>query len=157
MTVPTSAPVAIVMGSKSDRTTMVECKKYLNHFKVKFEEFILSAHRTPAETAKFAESAEERGVKVIIAAAGMAAHLPGVIAASTILPVLGVPMSNSELNGVDALYSIVQMPTGVPVATLAIGTAGAGNAGVLAVQILALQDSDLKNKLRKFKAEGCRI
>ncbi len=151
------ALVAIVMGSKSDKSAMAECSKILNFFQIEFDEFILSAHRTPKETVKLAENAEQNGYKILIAAAGMAAHLPGVLAASTTLPVIGVPMSNSTLNGIDALYSIVQMPSGVPVATVAIGSAGAANAAVLAAQILALEDHEMKKKLVKFKAQGCRI
>jgi 5-(carboxyamino)imidazole ribonucleotide mutase len=129
----------------------------LEYFNINAHEFILSAHRTPKETAEFAENAENNGYKVIIAIAGMAAHLPGVIAASTTLPVIGVPMGGSALNGVDALYSIVQMPKGVPVAAVAIGTAGAANAGILAAEILGLQDQDVKAKLRAFKAQGCTL
>lgn len=152
-----SAQVAIVVGSTSDKPLMAECKRYLEHFGVGHDEFVLSAHRTPKETAAFAERAEEKGYQVIIAAAGMAAHLPGVIAAHTRLPVLGVPLAASELNGVDALYSIVQMPSGVPVGALGIGKAGAINAAVLAVEILALKDPKLKEALRHFKEHGCRI
>ncbi len=149
--------VAIVMGSKSDRTAMVECKKLLDYFKVGYDEVILSAHRTPRETARFAETAEEKGYRVIIAAAGMAAHLPGVVAAYTSLPVIGVPMAGSHLNGLDALYAIVQMPSGVPVGTMALGAAGAANSAVFAVQILSLTDSELKQRLLQFKSQGCRI
>ncbi|RMF60058.1 MAG: AIR carboxylase family protein, partial [Calditrichaeota bacterium] len=111
----------------------------------------------PKETAEFAERARDQGYRVIIAIAGMAAHLPGVIAASTTLPVIGVPMPNSSLNGVDALYSMVQMPAGVPVATVAIGAAGAANAAVLAAEILALSDAEVLDRLREFKESGCRI
>jgi 5-(carboxyamino)imidazole ribonucleotide mutase len=150
-------PIAIVIGSESDKPVMAECKRYLDHFGVAYDEFVLSAHRTPKETAAFAEQAEERGYQVIIAAAGMAAHLPGVIAAHTTLPVLGVPLAASDLKGVDALYAIVQMPSGVPVGTLGIGKAGAVNAAVLAVEILSLGDSRLKEALRHFKEHGCRI
>ncbi len=149
--------VAIVMGSKSDKATMVECKKLLQHFKIGFDEFILSAHRTPKETAEFAEGAESKGYRVVIAAAGMAAHLPGVIAAHTALPVIGVPMPGSHLNGVDALYSIVQMPSGVPVACMGIGTAGAANSAILAAQVLSLNDPELRERLVAFKRQGCRI
>lgn len=151
------ARVAIIMGSKSDQSAMENCKKYLNYFKIPFEEFILSAHRTPDKTAEFARTAEQNGYKVIIGAAGMAAHLAGTLAAHTTLPVIGVPMPGSHLSGMDALYSTVQMPTGVPVATVAIGTAGAANAAVLAAQILALCDSALQEKLHEFKKKGCRI
>lgn len=149
--------VAIVMGSNSDQAAMVACKKYLDYFEIPFSELILSAHRNPNETAEFAASAADNGYKILIGVAGMAAHLSGVLAAHTTLPVIGVPMSGSHLNGVDALYSTVQMPTGVPVATVAIGTAGASNAAVLAAQILALSDHSLRNKLQEFKKQGCRI
>lgn len=152
-----AAPIAIVMGSKSDEAALIECRKYLDHFGIASDDFILSAHRTPKETAAFAESAEEKGYKIIVAIAGMAAHLPGVIAASTTLPVIGVPMDGSALSGVDALYSIVQMPKGVPVAAVAIGKAGAGNAGVLAAEILALSDPAIKQKVHDFKAGGCKL
>lgn len=151
------AKVAILMGSKSDKASMEKCSRMLEYFDIPFEEFIMSAHRTPKETAEFAETAESKGYRVIIAAAGMAAHLAGVVAAHTTLPVIGVPLSGSALNGVDALYATVQMPAGVPVATVAIGAAGAANSAVLAAQILALSNPDLKAKLEAFKAQGCRI
>lgn len=153
----TQARVAILMGSKSDKPTMEKCNEMLDYFGISYDEFILSAHRNPAQTAEFAESAEGKGYKIIIAAAGMAAHLAGVIAGHTTLPVIGVPMPGSALNGVDALYATVQMPSGVPVATVAIGSAGAANSAVLAAQILALNSADLKAKLREFKERGCRI
>jgi len=149
--------VALVMGSKSDEAALVESKKYFHYFNIPFDKYILSAHRNPKETMKFSEAAEENGYEVIIAVAGMAAHLPGAIAALTVLPVIGVPMPGSHLSGVDALHSIVQMPKGVPVATMAIGTAGAANAAIFSVQILALKDSGLKEKLRVFKTAGCKI
>lgn len=149
--------VAIIMGSESDKSAAVECGKYLDYFTIPFKTFVLSAHRTPKETARLAENAEADGFKIIIAIAGMAAHLPGVIAAYTKLPVIGVPMPGSHLNGVDALYSIVQMPKGVPVATVAIGSAGAGNAAILSAQILALSEPRLKEKLAEFKERGCKI
>jgi 5-(carboxyamino)imidazole ribonucleotide mutase len=152
-----NTPVAIVMGSKSDKPALDACKKYLDYFGINSHEFILSAHRTPRETIEFAENAETNGYKIIVAIAGMAAHLPGVVAANTTLPVIGVPMDGSALNGLDALYSIVQMPKGVPVASVAIGTAGAANAGVLAAEILALSDEKLKAKLVNFKAQGSTI
>jgi 5-(carboxyamino)imidazole ribonucleotide mutase len=151
------AEVAILMGSKSDKSTMEKCNKMLDYFGIPFNEFILSAHRNPNQTAEFAENAEASGYKIIVAAAGMAAHLAGVVAGHSTLPVIGVPMSGSALNGVDALYATVQMPSGVPVATVAIGSAGAANAAVLAAQILALSNQDLKAKLRAFKEQGCRI
>ncbi len=157
MTQEARKPVAVVMGSKSDKSAASDCKKVFDYFNIQFDEFILSAHRNPKETMEFAENAERNGYKVIIAVAGMAAHLPGVIAANTILPVIGVPMPSPGLNGLDALYSMVQMPAGVPVATVAIGTAGAMNAAVLATQILALEKPQLKEKLKQFKQNGCRF
>lgn len=149
--------VAVVMGSKSDSDTMKNCTDVLDYFGISHEVFILSAHRTPDLTAKMARSAKENGFGVIIAAAGMAAHLPGVLAAYTTVPVIGVPLAASDLNGVDALYSIVQMPKGVPVAAMAIGTAGAVNAAILAAQILALQEPEIADKLVNFKAQECKI
>ncbi len=149
--------VAIIMGSKSDEEIMQNCEKYLQYFGVEYEKKILSAHRNPIETIEFARNAHLNGFKVIIAAAGMAAHLPGVIAANTTLPVIGVPLPSSELNGVDALYSIVQMPAGIPVATVAIGKPGAVNSAVLAVQILALEDEELKKKLEEFRRQGSKL
>ncbi len=151
------AKVAILVGSKSDLPSMAPCKKYLDYFGISYEEHVLSAHRNPHETASFAESARENGIQVIIAAAGMAAHLAGVIAAHTTLPVIGVPMPGSALNGVDALYATVQMPTGVPVATMAIGTAGAANAAVYCAEILSLQEEALQQKLAEFKKTGSRL
>lgn len=149
--------VAIIMGSKSDQPIMAECTRHLNYFGIESEALILSAHRTPDETARFAKDAREKGIKVIIAGAGMAAHLPGVIAAHTTLPVIGVPLSGSELSGVDALYSIVQMPSGVPVASMAIGKAGAINAAVFAAEILAVSNEDINNRLVEFKKMGCKL
>ena len=149
--------VAVFMGSTSDQAVMDECARHLKHFGIEYEEFIYSAHRTPDETATLAKNAEANGFKIIIAGAGMAAHLPGVIAAHTTLPVIGVPLSGSPLNGVDALYSIVQMPSGVPVATCAIGKAGAINAAVLAAQILGLQDESIKQKFIEFKNNGSKL
>lgn len=151
------ALVAVVLGSKSDKGALAECKKHFDFFKIQYDDYVLSAHRTPKDTVQFAENAEENGYKVIIAVAGMAAHLAGVIAAHTTLPVIGVPMPNSDLTGLDALYSMVQMPAGVPVATMAIGSAGAANAAILAAQILGLENSELKERIRKFKSQGCRI
>lgn len=145
--------VLIVMGSDSDLPVMREAAEVLSKFGVTYEVRISSAHRAPAKTAKLAGEAAGRGVKVIIAGAGMAAHLAGVIAADTILPVIGVPMPGGALNGVDALYSTVQMPAGIPVASMAIGKAGAKNAGIFAVQLLALSDSRLEQALREFRCE----
>jgi len=148
-----TTPVAVVMGSNSDMGVMQSCIDQLGDFGVKPVVRIISAHRTPQIAAEFAQNAAESGFKVIIAAAGMAAHLAGALAAKTTLPVIGVPLiSGSCLEGVDALLSTMQMPPGVPVATVAIGKAGAKNAAVLAVQILALTDENLREKLAKFKA-----
>lgn len=154
---PNNALVAVVMGSSSDQPVMSECTRYLEYFGIPFQGVVLSAHRNPEETAQFARQAQDRGIKVIIAGAGMAAHLAGVIAANTTLPVIGVPLAGSELHGVDALYSMVQMPSGVPVATMAIGKAGAINAAVLAAQILALDDPAIQQKLVAFKKQGCKL
>lgn len=137
------------MGSTSDLPVMEKAAQLLNDMQVPFEMNALSAHRTPQEVEEFARNAQGRGIKVIIAAAGMAAALPGVIAANTTLPVIGVPVKGSVLDGVDALYSIIQMPPGIPVATVAIN--GAMNAAILAVQMLALSDSALADKLAAYK------
>jgi len=150
MTDPT---VLILMGSDSDLPTMEETAKVLTEFGVPFEMRISSAHRCPERTAKLAGEAAGRGVQIIIAAAGMAAHLAGVVAAATTLPVIGVPMMGGGLNGVDALYSTVQMPGGIPVATMAIGKSGAKNAGIFAVQILSLGNPDLRSKLAEHRAQ----
>ena len=141
--------VSIIMGSTSDLPVMEKAAKLLDEMQVPFEINALSAHRTPAEVEAFAKGAAERGLKVIIAAAGMAAALPGVIAANTTLPVIGVPVKGSVLDGVDALYSIIQMPPGIPVATVAIN--GAMNAAILAVQILSLSDPELAAKFAAYK------
>ena len=147
-----TAPVAVVMGSDSDMEVMKGCIEQLDSFGIKPLVRIISAHRTPRIAAEFSENASETGVKVIIAAAGMAAHLAGAMAAKTTLPVIGVPLvSGSGLGGMDALLSTVQMPPGVPVATMALGRAGAANAAILAVQILALSDEQLRRKLADFK------
>lgn len=143
--------VLIVMGSESDLPVMEEAAKVLKEFGVSHEMRISSAHRAPKKTGLMAAEARDRGVRVIIAGAGMAAHLAGVVAAETTLPVIGVPMPGGALNGVDALYSTVQMPGGIPVATMAIGKAGAKNAGLFAVQILALADNELVGKLAVFR------
>ena len=139
--------IAICMGSQSDWATMKEAAAILDGFKADHEVKIISAHRTPSRLARFAETAHEQGFGVIIAGAGGAAHLPGMLAAHTHLPVLGVPIESAALKGMDSLLSIVQMPAGVPVGTLAIGVAGAKNAALLAVQILALSDPDLRQTL----------
>ena len=145
--------VGVIMGSKSDWETMRATSQTLDRFGVAHECRVMSAHRTPGLASEFARTAESRGLEVIIAAAGGAAHLAGVIAAHTILPVLGVPMKSDALNGLDSLLSTVQMPAGIPVATLAIGKAGATNAALLAVAILANSRPELKEKLRDFRAE----
>ena len=144
--------VGIIMGSTSDWPTMGEAAAVLTRFGVPFEAKVVSAHRTPDLLCSYAKSAAERGLKVIIAGAGGAAHLPGMTAAMTILPVLGVPVESKTLKGVDSLLSIVQMPAGIPVPTLAIGKAGATNAGLAAIAILALQDPHLATQLEAFRA-----
>jgi 5-(carboxyamino)imidazole ribonucleotide mutase len=148
--------VLIVMGSDSDLPVMEEGAKVLAEFGVPFEMRISSAHRSPERTAKLAAEAAGRGIRVIIAGAGMAAHLAGVIAAATCLPVIGVPMGGGALGGLDALYSTVQMPGGIPVATMAIGRAGARNAGIFAVQILALGDPPLMERVKAFRERMAR-
>jgi 5-(carboxyamino)imidazole ribonucleotide mutase len=145
--------VSVIMGSKSDWETMSHAVEMLRRFDVPHEAQIVSAHRTPDRMAKFAKEAEARGVEVIIAGAGGAAHLPGMTAAHTILPVLGVPVQSHALHGTDSLLSIVQMPAGVPVGTLAIGKAGATNAALLAISILANSRPELRERLRRFRAE----
>lgn len=145
-------PVAIVMGSKSDWDTMRHAADMLTQLGIACESKVVSAHRTPDLMADFAKKAAEHGIKIIIAGAGGAAHLPGMIAAHTRLPVLGVPVESKILRGVDSLLSIVQMPTGIPVATLAIGTAGAKNAALLAASILALSDDTVRAALEDFRA-----
>ena len=147
----TKPQVCIVMGSKSDLPTMEKACEMLKEFGVAYEVRVLSAHRTPNDTLKLSEEAKERGIKVFIAGAGGAAHLAGVIASSTTLPVIGVPIQTSALEGMDSLLSIVQMPGGIPVATTAIGNAGAKNAAILAVQMMALADEALAEKLVDFK------
>jgi 5-(carboxyamino)imidazole ribonucleotide mutase len=143
--------VLIVMGSESDLPVMQEGANVLAEFDIPYEVRISSAHRSPARTAALAEEAADRGIRVIIAGAGMAAHLAGVIASGTVLPVIGVPIGGGSLNGVDALYSTVQMPGGIPVATMAIGKAGAKNAGIFAVQILAVGDEKLTSALKAYR------
>ncbi len=149
---PPSTPlVAVIMGSTSDWDTMAHAVQELERFGVPYEKAVVSAHRTPVWMAEFAQGAEARGVQVIIAGAGGAAHLPGMVAAHTVLPVLGVPVQSAALQGLDSLLSIVQMPGGVPVGTMAIGKAGATNAGLLAVAILATTRPDLREKLHAFR------
>jgi 5-(carboxyamino)imidazole ribonucleotide mutase len=145
--------VAVIMGSKSDWETMRHADEVLTQFGVPHECSVVSAHRTPAWMAEFANGAEGRGLEVIIAGAGGAAHLPGMVAAQTLVPVLGVPVKSKTLNGIDSLLSIAQMPGGIPVGTLAIGEAGARNAALLAVAILANTRPELRERLRNFRAK----
>ncbi|MGO9232465.1 MAG: 5-(carboxyamino)imidazole ribonucleotide mutase [Bryobacteraceae bacterium] len=145
--------VAVIMGSKSDWEAMRQADAVLTQFEIPHECRVLSAHRTPAQTAEYVGQAESRGIEVVIAAAGGAAHLAGVCAAHTVLPVLGVPMESASLKGLDSLLSTVQMPAGIPVGTLAIGPAGARNAALLAIAILAVSRPPLREKLRRFRAE----
>lgn len=145
--------VAVVMGSSSDWETMTHAVDVLDRFEVPYERHIVSAHRTPAWMAEFATGAEARGIEVIIAGAGGAAHLPGMVAAHSIVPVLGVPVESAALKGLDSLLSIAQMPGGVPVGTLAIGKPGAINAGLLAVSILSNSRPELRARLRAFRNE----
>jgi 5-(carboxyamino)imidazole ribonucleotide mutase len=148
-----SALVGVIMGSKSDWDTMKAAADVLSRFGVPHECRVVSAHRTPAMMAEYASGAAARGLEVIIAGAGGAAHLPGMVAAHTVLPVIGVPVQSAALNGLDSLLSIVQMPKGVPVATVAIGAAGAANAGLLAVAILSTSRPDLRTKLQAYRDE----
>jgi 5-(carboxyamino)imidazole ribonucleotide mutase len=143
--------VSVIMGSKSDWDTMSEAAVILSEFGILHEAQVVSAHRTPAWMAEYASAAVGRGLEVIIAGAGGAAHLPGMVAAHTVLPVIGVPVQSAALNGLDSLLSIVQMPKGVPVATVAIGAAGAANAGLLAVAILATSRPELRAKLQAYR------
>jgi 5-(carboxyamino)imidazole ribonucleotide mutase len=145
--------VGVIMGSQSDWETMRRADEVLTQFNIPHEARIVSAHRTPQLMAEYATTAADRGLEVIIAGAGGAAHLPGMTAAHTVLPVIGVPVHSAALNGLDSLLSIVQMPKGVPVATVAIGPSGAANAGLLAVAILAISRPDLREKLQKYRAE----
>jgi len=145
--------VGVIMGSQSDWETMKQADEVLTQFGVAHECRVVSAHRTPALMAEYASTAVARGLEVIIAGAGGAAHLPGMVAAQTVLPVIGVPVQSKALNGLDSLLSIVQMPKGIPVATVAIGAAGAANAGLLAVSILATTRPDLRTKLEAYRAE----
>lgn len=142
--------IAIVMGSKTDAKVMLECKTLLERLEIPHESRVISAHRSPDETRDFAKSAQERGIEVIIAGAGAAAALPGCVAAHTLLPVIGVPLSTTSLGGLDALLAIAQMPGGVPVATMAVGEAGAKNAALLATRILAAKHSDIKLRLENY-------
>jgi 5-(carboxyamino)imidazole ribonucleotide mutase len=152
-TIGTNPLIGVIMGSKSDWETMQRTCEVLGALGVPFERHIVSAHRTPDWMAEYARTAAERGIEVIIAAAGGAAHLPGMVAAHTVLPVLGVPIKSSILNGIDSLLSIVQMPAGVPVGTLAIGNAGATNAGLLAASIIANKYPDLRTRLEAWRKQ----
>jgi phosphoribosylaminoimidazole carboxylase PurE protein len=145
--------VLIVMGSDSDLPIMQNAAKTLKEFKIPYDITIASAHRSPERTVKLTSEAEKRGIEIIIAGAGSAAHLAGVMAAHTILPVIGVPIDSSPLKGIDALFSTVQMPPGIPVATMAVGKAGAKNSAILAAQILSLQDAKLATSLRDYKKD----
>jgi 5-(carboxyamino)imidazole ribonucleotide mutase len=148
----TNPKVAILMGSRSDAEVMREAARILEDFGVPWEMRVLSAHRTPEATRRYVEAAEERGIEILIGGAGYAAHLAGALAAHSTLPVIGVPLDSSSLKGVDALYSTVQMPAGIPVAAMTIGRAGARNAGLFAVQILGLGDPDLARRLKEYRA-----
>jgi 5-(carboxyamino)imidazole ribonucleotide mutase len=148
--------VGVIMGSTSDWSTMKCTCDVLEELQIPYEKKVVSAHRTPDEMFQYAQTAEERGLKVIIAGAGGAAHLPGMVAAKTVIPVIGVPVKSSNLSGLDSLLSIVQMPGGVPVATVAIGTAGATNAGLLAAQILGIEDNKLRLQLKE-RRESIRL
>ena len=143
--------VGVIMGSNSDWEVMKHAAEMLKKFHVPYEAEVVSAHRTPDRMFEYAETASERGLKCIIAGAGGAAHLPGMIAAKTLLPVLGVPVTSRQLQGLDSLFSIIQMPKGIPVATFAIGEAGAANAGLFAVALLALEDARLAAQLAEFR------
>lgn len=156
MAAETNPLVGVIMGSKSDWDTLRHADEMLSRFDVPHECRIVSAHRTPAWLAEYAAQAEARGLEVIIAGAGGAAHLPGMVAAQTIVPVLGVPVQSQALSGLDSLLSIVQMPGGIPVGTLAIGKAGATNAALLAMAILANQRPELRERLRQFREEQTR-
>ena len=145
--------VGVVMGSQSDKGVMEGCTDLLKRLEIPHEVNVLSAHRTPEQTRAYAKEARDRGLQVIIAGAGLAAHLAGAVAAHTILPVIGVPIDSSPLNGLDSLLSTVQMPPGIPVATVALGKTGAKNAAILATQILALKDPDIAARLIAYRSE----
>jgi 5-(carboxyamino)imidazole ribonucleotide mutase len=151
--VKTQPMVGILMGSDSDLEVMREAEKRLDTFGISYETRILSAHRTPEKAAEYAATAQQRGLEVIICGAGAAAHLAGAIAANTTLPVIGIPIDSSSLKGLDALLATAQMPAGIPVATMAIGKAGAANAGIFAAQIVGRKDSAVASKLEQFKKE----
>lgn len=154
---PKPCLISVVMGSRSDWQTMQHASTTLKEFDIAHECLVISAHRTPAWLYEFATRAEQRGIEVIIAGAGGAAHLPGMTAAQTLIPVLGVPVESAALKGIDSLLSIVQMPGGIPVGTLAIGKAGATNAALLAIAILANSRPELREKLRQFRAQQSQV
>lgn len=149
--------VIIISGSKSDSEFVNATEEYLAHFQIPYESKVLSAHRNPKLVVEYISKARADGVKCIIAQAGMAAHLAGVVAANTTLPVIGVPLPGSHLNGLDSLYSTVQMPAGIPVATMAIGKAGARNAAVFAAEMLSVEDSSILERLEEFRANGAKL
>lgn len=146
--------VGIIMGSSSDYETMKECENILQDFKIPYELHIVSAHRTPHKMVEYATEARQRGIKIIIAGAGGAAHLPGMVSSLTTLPVLGVPVESKTLKGLDSLLSIAQMPAGVPTATFAIGKAGAINAGLFAASLLSIEDATLEHKIETFREKN---
>lgn len=149
--------VSVIVGSESDLDVMQRCKDYLDYFDISNELKVISAHRNLRALSDHIQKLPGQGTKVVIAAAGMAAHLPGVVASQTTLPVIGVPLSGSDLRGMDSLLSIVQMPSGIPVATVAIGKAGAANAAILSAEILAINDNAIREKLVAFRAGGSKI
>lgn len=149
--------VIIISGSKSDSEFVKATEEYLAYFQIPYESKVLSAHRNPHQVVDYVSNARDNGVKCIIAQAGMAAHLAGVVAAHTTLPVIGVPLPGSHLNGVDSLYSTVQMPAGIPVATMAIGKAGARNAAVFVAEMLSVEDESVHRRLEKFRANGAKL
>ncbi|UCH09269.1 MAG: 5-(carboxyamino)imidazole ribonucleotide mutase [Fidelibacterota bacterium] len=149
--------VAILMGSESDRAVMEAAIPYLEHFQVPYEVHVMSAHRTPDRVIQFATTARDQGFRILIAGAGMAAHLAGALKAHSSLPVIGVPLPGGVADGLDALLSTVQMPKGVPVATMSVGKAGAINAAVLAVEILSLEDDTLQERLEDFRRKGAKL
>ncbi len=149
--------VIIVSGSESDSEFVKATEEYLAYFQIPYESKVISAHRNPEQLVEYVSSARNNGIKCIIAQAGMAAHLAGVVAAHTTLPVIGVPLPGSHLNGMDSLYSTVQMPAGIPVATMAIGKAGARNAAVLAAEMLSVEDKAILRRLEEFRANGAKL
>ena len=149
--------VIIISGSKSDSEFVKATEEYLAYFQILYESKVLSAHRNPDQVVDYVSNARDNGVKCIIAQAGMAAHLAGVVAAHTTLPVIGVPLPGSHLNGVDSLYSTVQMPAGIPVATMAIGKAGARNAAVFVAEMLSVEDESVHRRLEEFRANGAKL